>query len=201
MGVISNGTTLLDAGAIDSGIPTGAMTLITSTTLSSAAANITFASGINSTYKQYVFKFINIHPSATSYFQVNFRDGSTAYDATKTSTAFGTLHTEDDSSTSLAYVAGSDLAEGTGVQRLTTGELNSGNANDSLSGHLHLFNPSDTTFVKHFMSTVNYSNNSPASENSFIDGYCNVTAAIDGVQFSMSSGNIDLGTIKMYGIK
>jgi len=33
-----------------------------------------------------------------------------------------------------------------------------------------------------------------------VAGYCNVTAAIDGVQFSFSSGNIDSGTIKMYGV-
>jgi hypothetical protein len=203
MAIISNATTIADAGAFS--VSLGSIVHIKTLTASSSGT-LSFVHGtadvvLDSTYPIYKFEFINIHPSATSYFQVNFRDGSTAYDATKTSTAFGAIHAEDNSTPSLAYVAGSDLAEGTGVQRLTTGELNSGNADDSLSGHLHVFNPSSTTFVKHFISNVNYSNNSPASENSYIAGYCNVTAAIDAVQFSMSSGNIDAGKIKLYGIK
>ena len=194
-----------DADADGFTTASGSSMVLIKTLTASSSATLSFVNGssdvvLDDTYPIYKFEFINIHPSATSYFQVNFRDGSTAYDATKTSTAFGAIHTEGDDSPSLAYVGGSDLAQGTGVQRLTTGELNSGNADDSLSGHLHLFNPSSTTFVKHFMSTVNYSNNSPASENSYIAGYCNVTAAIDAVQFSMSSGNIDAGIIKLYGI-
>ena len=195
-----------DSGAddLEATLSGGSMVFIKKLTASSSGT-LSFVNGassvvLDSTYKEYVFVFNNLHPSATSYFQVNFRDGSTAYDATKTSTAFGAIHAEDNSSPSLAYVTGSDLAQGTGVQRLTTGELNSGNADDSLSGNLHLFNPSSTTFVKHFMSNVNYSNNSPAIENSYIAGYCNVTAAIDAVQFSQSSGNIDSGTITLYGI-
>jgi hypothetical protein len=197
-GIIAQNT--LDSSGLVKAPEGGGIWNFISKLTASSSGDLSFTSGINSTYKEYVFKFINIHPSATSYFQVNFRDGSTAYDATKTSTAFGAINTEDDSGASVAYVGGSDLAQGTGVQRLTTGELNSGNADDSLSGHLHLFNPSSTTFVKFFMSTVNYSNNSPASENSFISGYCNVTAAIDGVQFSMSTGNIDSGDICLYGL-
>ena len=203
MALISNGTTIFDAGAMSAGFG-GSMTFIKKLTASNSGT-LTFVDGASSvvldgTYKEYLFTVNNIHPAATSYFQVNFRDGGTNYDATKTSTAFGAIHTEGDDSPSLAYVTGSDLAQGTGVQRLTTGELNSGNADDSLSGYLHLFNPSSTTFVKHFMSNVNYSNNSPASENSYIAGYCNVTAAIDGVQFSMSSGNLASGDICLYGI-
>jgi hypothetical protein len=201
--ILSNAVEIADAGAFSVGL--GSMVLIKTLTASSSGT-LSFVHGassvvFDSTYPIYKFVFSNIHPASTSYFQVNFRDGSTAYDATKTSTSFGAIHAEDNSTPSLAYVAGSDLAEGTGVQRLTTGELNSGNADDSLSGHLHVFNPSSTTFVKHFISNVNYSNNSPASENSYIAGYCNVTAAIDAVQFSMSSGNIDSGLIKLYGIK
>ena len=203
MAILSNAVEIADAGAFSVGL--GSMVLIKTLTASSSGT-LSFVHGassvvFDSTYPIYKFVFSNIHPASTSYFQVNFRDGSTAYDAIKTSTSFGAIHAEDNSTPSLAYVAGSDLAEGTGVQRLTTGELNSGNADDSLSGHLHVFNPSSTTFVKHFISNVNYSNNSPASENSYIAGYCNVTAAIDAVQFSMSSGNIDSGLIKLYGIK
>jgi len=201
--ILSNAVEIADAGSFS--VNLGSMVLIKTLTASSSGT-LSFVHGassvvFDSTYPIYKFVFSNIHPASTSYFQVNFRDGSTAYDAIKTSTSFGAIHAEDNSTPSLAYVAGSDLAQGTGVQRLTTGELNSGNADDSLSGHLHVFNPSSTTFVKHFISNVNYSNNSPASENSYIAGYCNVTAAIDAVQFSMSSGNIDSGLIKLYGIK
>ena len=198
MGVISNGTTLLDAGAIDGGVATGAMTLITSTTLSSAAANITFSSCINSTYKEYVFKFIDIHPATDdSKLLVNFRDGSTAYDATKTTTNFEATQTES-AGTGFKYGTGDDIAQGTGAQR--TGLVGSDN-DESLSGTLHLFSPSSTTFVKHFIArTQGYYAGTTAWSN-FMAGYCNVTAAIDGVQFSMSAGDIDSGIIKMYGIK
>ena len=202
MAILSNAVEIADAGSFS--VNLGSMVLIKTLTASSSGT-LSFVHGassvvFDSTYPIYKFVFSNIHPASTSYFQVNFRDGSTAYDAIKTSTSFGAIHAEDNSTPSLAYVAGSDLAQGTGVNRLTTGELNSGNADDSLSGYLHLFNPSSTTFVKHFMSNVTYSNNSPASENSYIAGYCNVTAAIDGVQFSMSSGNIASGDICLYGI-
>ena len=201
MGVISNGTTLLDAGAIDSGIPTGAMTLITSTTLSSAAANITFASGINSTYKEYQFHFTDIHPASNADFTVNFRDGSTAYDATKTTTFFHAQGNEAGDYTNLAYQTGNDVAQGTGVATIAR-KIGTGN-DETCAGILHLFDPANTTFVKHFISRAFAYQNISAQYNAdnFGTGYCNVTAAIDGVQFAMSSGNIDSGTIKMYGIK
>ena len=187
-------------------IPSGAMTLIKTLTASSSGT-LSFVHGssgvvLDSTYPIYKFEFINIHPSATSYFQFNASvDTGSNYNVTKTSTAFGAIHAEDNSSPSLSYVGGSDLAQGTGVQRLTTGELDSGNADDNLGGTLHLFNPSSTTFVKHFISNVNYSNNSPASENAYIAGYMNTTSAVDAIQFSMSSGNLASGKIKLYGIK
>ena len=200
MGVISNGTTILDAGAIDSGVGTGAMTLISTLTADDSATTLTFSSGINSTYNEYVFKFINMHcAAADGYFQVNFRDGSTAYDATKTTTFFRAQHSEGGSGAELGYSGGDDLAQSTGVQRIS---VPTGNDNDtSLSGTLQLFSPSSTTFVKHFISNVNDKDMSHYSVNCFMAGYCNVTAAIDGVQFSYSTGNIQSGTIKMYGIK
>ena len=202
MGVISNGTTLLDAGALDSGIATGEMTLITSTTLSSAAANITFNSGISSTYNSYLFKYINIHPQTDGkHLQVGFRDGSTAYDATKTTTFFRAGHDEDASNNEsyLAYRTDSDLAQSTGAQRL--GIFVGADNDQCCNGELHLFDPSNTTFVKHFIARTSNNYYVDYSQDEFIGGYINVTAAIDGVQFSMSSGNIDAGTIKMYGIK
>jgi hypothetical protein len=186
------------ANGFETGDLGGNMVLL-STQTASSSANLTFASGIDSTYKEYMFKYINIHASNDdAEFNVNFRDGSTAYDATKTSTNFFAYHTENDGAAAIQYGSLFDLAQGTGGQNLAYGM---GTANDECcSGTLHLFDPSNTTFVKHFISeNTNYQNNDGAWHN-FVAGYCNVTAAIDGVQFSMSAGNIDAGTIKMYGI-
>ena len=177
----------------------GNLTLLTTNTLSSAAATIDFTSSINSTYNSYLFKFVNVHASNDdAEFNVNFRDGSTAYDATKTSTNFFAYHTENDGAAAIQYGSLFDLAQGTGGQNLAYGM---GVANDEcLSGTLTLFNPSSTTFVKHFIAeNTNYQNNDGAWHN-FVAGYCNVTAAIDGVQFAMSAGNIDSGTFKLYGV-
>ena len=175
----------------------GALQLI-STQTASSSASLSFTSGIDSTYKEYIFKFINIHSeNDDSMFTVNFRDGSSAFDATKTTTFFWQYHNEADSSAALAYATANDLAQGTGVQNL--GNLGN-DADQSYSGYLHLFDPSNTTFVKHFISTGNWSSSGDFSTNSYVGGYCNVTAAIDGVQFKMASGNIDSGVIKMYGV-
>ena len=201
MAVISNATTIADAGAFS--VNLGSMVLIKTLTLSNAA-NASFVDGASSvvldnTYSTYIFKFINMHPvTDTANFLVNFRDGGSAFDATKTSTAFRSLHDEADTETSFAYQPASDLAQGTGYQLIAQYV---GNGNDeSCSGTLHLFDPSNTTFVKHYISKANsyYANNK--SNCQFTGGYCNVTAAIDGVDFKFASGNIDSGVIKMYGI-
>ena len=205
MAVISNGTTIFDAGALDSGQSTGAMTHIKTLTASSSGT-LSFVHGASSvvldgTYKEYVFKFINIHPATDSTeFGVGFRDDGTAYDATKTTTAFVAVHNEGDSEAALnSRIANEGLEANTGFQSLN---LNMGNGNDeSLSGEMFLYSPSSTTFIKHFMSTTQYYQDGDASLNYRVAGFCHATAAIDGVQFKMNSGNIDSGIIKMYGIK
>ena len=176
----------------------GNLTLLTTATASSSAT-LDFTSSINSTYNSYLFKCVDIHPATdNAEFQINFRDGGTDYDATKTTTFFRARHGEDASLGNLSYDDGNDLAQATGVQKLVE---NIGADNDqALSGTVHLFNPSSTTFVKHFMSDFNSTSGDNASDRFFVAGYCNVTAAIDGVQFSMSSGNIDAGDICLYGI-
>ena len=187
-----------------SSLPTGAMVLIKEQTASSSST-IDFVHGtsdvvLDSTYPIYLFKFIGIHPQTDDKnFQVNFRDGSSAYDATKTTTVFKANHDEGDSATNLTYDTGEDVAQGTGVQNLANGL--GGDADQSLSGEMWLFSPSSTTYVKHFMATIQYAQFQNYTNNWYVAGYCNVTAAIDAVQFSMSSGNLDAGTIKLYGIK
>ena len=176
----------------------GKMTLLQTQTASSSSS-IDFTSNIDSTYPIYIFKFINIHPATNDTgFMVGFRDGSTAYDASKTTTAFRSFHDEANSSTNLTYYGSVDQANATGFQYLTGG---TGNGNDEcLSGILHLFEPSSTTFVKHFIARTQEYNAGDASQEYYIAGYCNTTTAIDGVQFKFASGNIDSGTIKMYGV-
>ena len=194
----ANNNSLSSITALPASISGGGLNLI-STQTASSSSTISFTSGIDSTYKEYVFKFINIHPATDeAHFTVGFRDGGTDYDATKTTSYILSYHAEDDSETTLSYNAASDLAQGTGFQRILHGV---GNGNDeSASGYLHLFDPSSTTFVKHFIAGGSSYNAGSYEYTTYVAGYNNVTAAIDGVQFKMSSGNIDSGVIKLYGV-
>ena len=205
MGLISDGTTIFDAGALDSGLAKGAMTFIKKLTASSSAT-LSFVNGasgvvLDGTYKEYLFTFNNIHPQNDGgYFYVNFSaDTGSNYNVAKTTTSFKARHGEDGSGATLAYVAGGDLAQGTGNQPIAIDGV--GNANDeSTSGTLHLFNPSSTTFVKHFIINSNADIGNANCVTSFIAGYCNTTSAIDAVQFVQQSGNLDAGDICLYGI-
>ena len=186
--------------SLPTAIPTGSMTLLQTQTASSSST-IEFTSNIDSTYDVYCFKFINIHTSADNVqFRVNFRDGGSSFDATKTTTMFTSQHYENDSTANLAYNGGQDLAQSTSAQRLGN---NLGNDNDQNGcGILFLYNPSSTTFVKHYISRFQYAgeNSGSLSSEQYSAGYCNTTTAIDGVQFDTSSGTIDSGDIKLYGI-
>jgi len=183
-----------------SGLSGGSMNLI-STQTASSSSTISFTSGIDSTYDEYVFKFYDIHPASnTVNFQINAStDGGSNYNVTKTTTYFLAYHTENDSGYALQYYANRDLAQSTSAQQIVT----IGNANDdSASGTLTLYNPSSTTFVKHFMSRQQ-APTGEATQNckdTYVAGYFNTTSAINAVQFTMSSGNIDSGVIKLYGI-
>ena len=166
----------------------------------SSSASISFTSGIDSTYKEYIFFFKDIHPATDSVdFEFNMStDSGSNYNVTKTTTLFDPIHGEDGSNGGVAYSGSRDLAQGTGFQDLM-GSI--GNDNDqSGTGYLHLFNPSSTTFVKHFISRTHYSHASNYALSMFIAGYGNTTSAVDAIQFKMSSGNIDSGDILLYGV-
>jgi len=195
----ANDNSMSNITALPSGVSAKSMILLATETASSSAT-VSFTSGIDDTYDEYVFKFYDIHPSEDSRkLEVNFRDGGSSYDATKTTTSFLAYTYEgSENPSALGYDTDLDLAQGTGVQPISSF---CGNDNDqSVSGYLHLFNPSSTTFVKHFISKVSSSNHDNNAAILYIGGYCNVTAAIDGVQFKFNSGNIDAGVIKMYGV-
>ena len=203
MALVKYNNNSLSAITAASSLPTGAMTLIKEQTASSSS-DVTFVHGtsdvvLDNTYPIYKIVWANAHPATDNVtFQVNFRDGGSSYDATKTSTAFYAHQGESDD-TGFGYGSSVDVAQGTGVQPLL-GSLGNGN-DESTSGELWLFTPSSTTYVKHYMVKTQYYHQGNYSQIYYVAGYCNVTAAIDGVQFSMSSGNIDAGTFKLYGIK
>jgi hypothetical protein len=173
------------------------LTLISSAT-ASGSANVSFTSGIDSTYDEYVFYFVDVNPAtndANFQFQVN-ASGQTGFNEVITSTFFRAYHLEDGSAASLDYVTSMDQAQGTAYQGIVYGVGN--DTDECCAGVLHLFNPSSTTYVKHFCSTAQYYHLSNYSINSFAAGYINVTAAITEIDFKMSSGNFD-GNIYMFG--
>jgi hypothetical protein len=183
-----------------SGLSGGAMTLL-STQTASSSANVSFTSGIDDTYDEYVFKFYNMHP-ATDDKNFQFQgstDGGSSYGVTITSTVFRAGHGEDDSTPTFGYFTADDLAQSTSYQRLDAGRT--GNDNDSgLSGTLQLFSPSSTTFVKHFIHNSNTHKSNNQSMRALVAGYFNTTSAIDAINFQFASGNIDSGVIKLYGV-
>ena len=204
MAIISNAVTIADAGAFS--VSLGSKVHIKTLT-ASGSANLSFVHGtagvvLDSTYPIYKFEFINIHPSTTG--ELNFlfnlsSDSGSNYNVTKTTTFFKAQHGEDGNNGNMEYVPSKDLAQGTGFQALSM-DLGYGN-DESLSGSLTLFNPSSTTFVKHFIARTTHYMNSSRTVDSYIAGYGNTTSAVNAIRFQINSGNIDAGKIKLYGIK
>jgi predicted NAD/FAD-binding protein len=184
----------------------GSITFIKKLTASSSAT-LSFVDGsssvvLDNTYKEYLFTFNNIHPASSNpFFSFNLSaDSGSNYNVTKTSVAFFAQHGESGTGGELNYSTARDLIQGTGIQHLTN---EAGNDNDQgVSGYLHLFDPSSTTFVKHYIAVTNsnFKYSEPYAMSTYVAGYGNTTSAVDAIQFSMSSGNIDSGDIALYGI-
>jgi len=177
----------------------GTLTLL-STQTASASATISFTTGLDSTYDEYIFKFINVRPATDDvFFQFNMStDAGSNYNVTKTSAFFRTFHEESDAQASLDYSTSLDLAQSTGFQTISSGV---GNVSDEhASGTLTLFSPSSTTYVKHFISSSEKTSGG-FSANDFCGGYGNTTSAVNAIQFKFSSGNIADGVFKLYGVK
>ena len=197
--VTLNNRALKDATEVGTTTSLGNLVFISRSTASSSSS-LSITSGIDSTYKEYIFFFNNMHPATDDQkFTFNFSiDGGSNYNVTKTTTAFRAFHSEDGGSTGFGYRTGDDLAQSTDFQGLT-GSV--GNDNDqSCSGVLHLFDPSSTTFVKHFIANVQQTLGGDSARQDFIGGYANTTSAVDAIQFKFASGNIDSGVIKLYGV-
>ena len=185
----------------------GSMNFISKTTISSPVSSVQFTSGIDNTYKEYLFHLVNLHPNSNSEpdIAINFSiDGGSNYNVTKTSTSFYARHAENDDFASLSYDTSQDLSQSTGVQYVGFNQEGA-DADASLSGFIRLFIPSSTTFVKHYIGAVSYMHDYPAAWHQRFAGYCNTTSAVNAVSFigeygEGTSGNIDAGTIILYGI-
>ena len=201
MGLISNGTTIFDAGAVSGG---GSLTFIKKLT-ASTSATLSFVHGASSvvldgTYKEYLFTFNNIHPGTNNKrltFNMSIDSGSN-YNVAKTSSYFYAFNFERADNPEVEYNTGSDLAQGTGFQMITT-EIQLDNDGCSAC-FMHLFNPSSTTFVKHFIAVTNDYQNEDRDYSNYSAGYGNTTSAVNAIQFKMNAGNIDAGDICLYGI-
>ena len=192
------------ANGLEATISGGSMTFIKKLTASSSST-LSFVDGssdvvLDNTYKEYIFLFTNIHPSATSNPTMQgSTDTGSSYGVSATTTTWGAYHTESDSATALGYDTVSDVANSTSFFQMNAWQT-VGNDNDqNMGGYLHLFNPSSTTFVKHFISRI-ITGSLGVQPDLYLAGYFNTTSAIDAIQFKMSSGNIDSGTITLYGI-
>ena len=199
MSIIKHGNNALsNVTAFPSAIPTGKPVLL-STATASSSASIEFTSGIDSTYDIYKWEFNSMHPQ-TDDGNISFQfstNGGSSYGLTKTSTYFRAYQAENDSGSALQYLTSKDLAQSTSAQQ-TQGI---GNADDETSsGYLYLFAPSSSVYVKHYMLVFNTYETSNYSINQYCAGYINNTSPVNAIKFTMSSGNIDAGTIKMYGI-
>ena len=175
------------------------------TLTASSSATLSFVNGasdvvLDSTYPVYCFKFVNIHPSAAGNIEFNGSiDTGSNYNVTKTTTHFRAYHNEAGNDEDLTYDTGSDIASGTGFQDL--GHAIKTDNDASGAGFLYIFEPSSTTFVKHFLAEFTVHQNSDYIMSSHIAGYLNTTSAVDAIQFAMNTGNIDAGKIKLFGIK
>ena len=197
--VTLNNRALKDATAVGTTTGLGNLVFISRSTASSSSS-LSFTSGIDSTYKEYIFFINNMHGSADdTYLTFNLSAyGGSNYNVTKTSTAFKAYHEEAGNYTGLRYETSDDLAQSTGYQYIGTMIANAGD-DTSLSGYLHLFDPSNTTFVKHFIGAS--SQNSTYANHITFAGYGNTTSAINAIDFKAISGTLDSGTIDMYGVK
>jgi hypothetical protein len=165
----------------------------------SASSSVSFT--LSSTYKEFQFYFINVHNNTdANSFDFNFStDNGSNYNVTKTSTVFLAYHVESGAFSGLGYRTDGDLAQSTAVQPLLSGSGMGSDSDQSLSGYMSVFNPSSTTYVKHFIATTSATSDSDLVLNTFIAGYANTTSALTNIRFLPSSGNFD-GTIAMFGV-
>jgi hypothetical protein len=184
------------------------LVLISTFTSDGSDSDATFTSShITSTYKEFLFVFNHIHPEtdgAHLTFNASVDNGSN-YNVAKTSATFWAENVESSDDGQIQYRTGQDLAQGTGEQIIMN---NLGNGNDeSGAGIMRLYNPSDTTFVKNFTCRHQYyhfgnvgGSTAGYAIDNYTTGYLNTTSAVNNIRFKMSSGEIQGGTIDLFGV-
>jgi hypothetical protein len=205
---ITTGGVILPAGITNASVSavtsfanaSGGTLILLSTQTASNSATISFTTGLDSTYDEYIFKFIDIYArtNETKFIFQGSTNGGSSYGITATSSSFRTYHDEADTDTSLAYDSSMDLAQSTDFASI--GRFQGNGADENACGSLTLFNPSSTTYVKHWTTVYAEYFASDYTNTSFTGGYFNTTSAVNAIQFKMASGNFD-GVIKLYGVK
>ena len=196
-----NNNSLSAITSIPAAITGGSLNLISTSTITSSTSAIEITSGLDSTYKEYIFKFINLVPvgdGSSFQFQAS-TDGGSSYGVNKVSTFFEGEHKEDGSGGALGYNTTFDRGANSTDYITLLSEIGD-DADQSGSGTLHLFDPSNTTFVKHYIANTSSSSNDNYSRNQFIGGYFNTTSAINALKFEMRGDNIEKAVLKMYGV-
>ena len=196
---VPSGATINLSDATQTGV--GDCVLISTTTMSGTATSVNITSGIDSTYKEYIIKFTDVHLGSSDkrFTLQGSTNAGSSYGVTATTTAFRANHSEDDSGAALGYTASHDVAQSTSFFQISDILASGNNADECIAGFFQLFDPSNTTFVKHFIAQFN-GNNPSESVHGFGAGYFNTTSAINAIQFKADSGNIDAGTFKLYGV-
>ena len=200
---VCNDRSMASITSLPSGVTGSSLTLLETQTASSSAT-ISFTSNIDSTYKEYIFKFFDIHPATNrAIFQFQADTGTnTNYNITATTNFYQAYHKENDGGAALGYNDSHHDAQSTSFLNLTV--QNSNNNDSCASGTLHIFDPSNSTFVKQFLSRFNImyeeTGGDEYSYECWKGGYFNTTTALTRFQFKYSSGDIDSGTIKLYGV-
>ena len=195
-----NNRALKDATAVGSITGLGNLVFISRSTASSSSS-VSITSGLTSTYKEYIFFFNNLHPSSASNLQFQTStNGGSSYGVTATTTFFYASHQENDGEAIVSYKTNRDHAQSTDFIYLTGDNMEASAADASVSGYLHLFEPSSSVFVKHYISNTDHVADGPYQQNNYSAGYFNTTTAINAIQFKLTTANIDSGTIDMYGV-
>ena len=208
MNVTPSASKAIKFNSSNNGLETGDLggsLVLLSTVTASSSSTISFTSNIDSTYKEYIFKFIDIHPTSEyGFFQFQADTGTnTNYNQTITSTSFRAYNREDDGERGLGYISAGDQAQGTGFQHLMESPQLGTNNDENLNGYLHIFNPSSSVFVKHFIArTLSQNDDSQPAYvlDGYFAGYFNTTTALTRFQFKFASGNIDSGDILLFGL-
>ena len=197
---VCNDRSMASITSLPSGV-TGSSLVLLSTQTASSSSTISFTSGIDSTYKEYIIKFTDVHLGSSDkrFTLQGSTNAGSSYGVTATTTAFRATHSENDSGGALGYTASHDVAQSTSFFQISDILASGNNADECIAGFFQLFDPSNTTFVKHFIAQFN-GNNPNESVHGFGAGYFNTTSAINAIQFKADSGNIDAGTFKLYGV-